>query len=148
MRRRFLAALPAALVFAAVALAHEYTVGKLSVSHPRSRATAAGMPMGVAYLTLTNRGTTDDALLAAHTPVADRVEFHQTLLSGGMARMRPLTEIAIGAGKTVKAESGGIHLMLVDLTQPLTAGSTFPMTLTFRAAGEIQVQVKVEAEPQ
>jgi copper(I)-binding protein len=33
--------------------------------------------------------------------------------------------------------------MLVGLTKPLTAGSTFPLTLRFEKAGEITVQVKV-----
>jgi copper(I)-binding protein len=48
----------------------------------------------------------------------------------------------------VKVEPGGIHLMLVDLTQPLLTGSRFPLTLTFRDAGKLEVQVKVEATSQ
>jgi periplasmic copper chaperone A len=145
---RLLLALPAALLFASAAGGHEYAVGHLSIGHPWARATAPGMPMGVVYLTLTNRGTKEDALVAAQTPAAARVEIHQTLLADGMARMRPLTQIVIGAGKVVKVGPGGIHLMLVDLARPLVAGSSVPLTLTFRVAGKIEVQAKVEADPQ
>lgn len=100
--------------------------------------------MGVAYLSITNNGTTEDALIAASSPVAARVEMHQTTISEGMARMRPLREIVIGAGKSVQIEPGGIHLMLVDLKAPLTAGTSVPLLLKFRSAGEITVQLKVE----
>jgi iron complex outermembrane recepter protein len=100
--------------------------------------------MGVAYLTLQNRGGEDDALIGATTPAASRVEFHQTALADGMARMRPLTQVVIGAAKTVKIEPGGLHLMLVELQQPLEAGSQIPLTLHFRHAGVVEVRLNVE----
>jgi iron complex outermembrane receptor protein len=126
------------------ASAHEFSAGNIRIDHPWSRPTSAGMPMAVAYFTLENRGTTDDALIAASSPVAARVEFHQTTLTDGMARMRPLTQIVIGAGRTVKVEPGGIHLMLVQLGRPLEAGTQVPLTLEFRAAGKVEVTISVE----
>lgn len=101
--------------------------------------------MGVAYFTITNRGKAEDVLVAASTPAAARVEIHQTSISDGMARMRPLKEVAIAAGATVKVEPGGIHLMLVDLKQPLTPQAYVPLTLQFRDAGNVTVQLRVEA---
>lgn len=144
LRFRFRFAL-SALLLAASVQAHDFSGGNMTIDHPWSRPTAEGMPMGVAYFTLTNRGKAEDALTAAETPVAARVEFHQTQLTDGMARMRPLTQIAIGPGKTVKVEPGGIHLMLVDLNRALEAGDSIPMTLTFRIAGKVEVQLKVES---
>jgi hypothetical protein len=35
--------------------------------------------------------------------------------------------------------------MLIGLAQPLKEGERFPLTLTFRDAGEVTVEVKVEA---
>jgi len=123
-----------------------YPLGELIIGKPWSRPTAAGMPMGVAYLTITNNGSAPDALIAASTPAAARVEFHQTTISGGMARMRPVTEIAIPARGTVTIEPGGIHLMLVDLGSPLEAGKLVPLVLEFRKAGRITVQLSIEAQ--
>jgi len=37
----------------------------------------------------------------------------------------------------------GLHVWLVDLTQPLKAGQSFPLTLKFEKAGERQVTVSV-----
>jgi copper(I)-binding protein len=110
-----------------------------------TRPTAAGMPMGVAYFTITNGTRIDDALIAASTPVAARVEMHETSIEDGMARMRPLTEIPVPAGGRVAVAPGGIHLMLVDLAQPLEAGTRVPLVLEFRTAGKVSVELSVEA---
>lgn len=144
--RRILLALGASVILGAAAIAGTYTHGGLQISQPWSRATAAGMPMGVAYFTITNRGGKADALIAASTPAAARVEIHHTTLVDGMARMRPLGEVPIPAGETVKIEPGGIHLMLVDLKAPLVAGKPVPLTLEFRVAGRVTVELAVEAQ--
>ena len=40
---------------------------------------------------------------------------------------------------------GSYHVMLIGLKKPLTAGETFPLTLTFEKAGNISVTVPVQA---
>jgi len=145
MLHRFLALLLAGL-FALPAAALQYELGTLTIGHPWSRPTAPGMPMGVAYLTITNNGKVSDALIAASTPAAARVEFHQTSITDGMARMRPLQEIVIAPGHSVKIEPGGIHLMLVDLKSALVTGKPIPLTLEFRVAGRITVELSIEAQ--
>src|SRR5512144_2370009 len=92
------------------AAAHQYQLGSLVIDHPWSRATAPGMPMGVAYLSITNNGKDPDVLIGASTPAATRVEMHETTIADGMARMRPLSEIVVARGATVKIAPGGIHL--------------------------------------
>jgi copper(I)-binding protein len=138
------AVLCAAGITALAADAPRYDVGRLSIGHPWSRATEAGRPVGVAYLSITNNGRTADALLRASTPLAAAVQIHETTVADGMARMRPLDEVPIAPGKTVRIEPGGIHLMLIDLTGPLLKGATVPLTLEFRAAGKITVMLHVE----
>ena len=124
--------------------AHGYEKGFLVIGHPWSRPTPAGRPIGVAYLSITNNGSADDTLIAASTPLAASVQMHQTTLSEGVAQMRPLPELVIAAGKTVKIEPGGIHLMLVDLKGALVGGTTVPLTLEFRLAGRITVLLSIE----
>src|SRR6185436_11254813 len=80
MFRRLLLSAACALC-AMAASAHQYELGTLVIGHPWSRPTAPGMPMGVAYLSITNNGPSPDALVAASSPAAARVEFHQTTLS-------------------------------------------------------------------
>ena len=150
MSRRLIILLAATMGLAGAAYAHDVQVGNIRITQPWSRPTPPGVPMGVAYFTLENRGTAEDVLLSASTPVAARVEFHQTTMSEGVARMRSLTQLLVPAGRTVKAEPGGVHLMLVELKQPLEAGDRVPLTLIFRDAGEVQVMLGVadrEAAP-
>jgi len=128
----------------AAAAAPRDAAGTLEIGHPWSRPTAPGMAMGVAYLSITNHGKSSDALVGASSPVADKVEMHETSIVDGMARMRPLSEIVIPPGATVKIEPGGIHLMLVGLKAPLERGKTAPLVLEFRHAGRITVQLGVE----
>jgi copper(I)-binding protein len=135
----------AALLLIGVAPAQQAQTSSLVIDHAWSRATAPGMPMGVAYLSITNHGNVADALVGASTPAAARVEMHETSMVDGVARMRPLSEIVIAPGATVKIAPGGIHLMLVDLEAALERGKTVPLVLEFRHAGKVTVQLAIEA---
>ena len=134
-----------AMVATGAADPREARVGRIVISDAWARPTAAGMPMGVAYFIVRNTGPAADAIVSASTPAAARVEFHQTTIADGMARMRPLREIAVPAGATVAIEPGGIHLMLVDLAAPLAAGTRVPLTLVFRHAGKAELGLTVES---
>lgn len=122
----------------------EVRKGAIVITGAWARPTAAGMPMGVAYFVVRNEGTSADAIIAASTPAAVHVEFHQTTLSDGMARMRPLQRIDVPAQGSVAVAPGGIHLMLIDLAAPLAAGSHVPLVLEFRNAGKITIRLAVE----
>ena len=57
--------------------------------------------------------------------------------------MREVSSIDIPAGRTVELKPGGLHIMLMGLTQPLKDGEMFPLTLTFANEGEVPVEVMV-----
>lgn len=130
------------------ALARDTVVGDMRIGNAWSRPTAEGMSMGVGYLTLTNVGKTADALLSASTPAAGQVEFHETTMVDGIARMRPREQVEVAAGATVKLEPGGLHLMLVGLKAPLAVGSRVPLTLEFRGAGRVTVEMIIGPPPE
>jgi len=139
-------ALTTAVLLAAAAQAHQFSVGNLVINHPWARPTASGMPTGAAYLSITNHGARKDTLIGAQTPAAIRVEFHRTSFEAGMAKMRPASTLVIEPGETLTAGPGGLHLMLVDLRTPLVNGATVPLVLTFKDAGEVTVQLKIEPQ--
>jgi len=142
LRSRFV--LAAALLLVAAAQAQQFSVGKLVIDHPWARPTTAGMPIGVAYLSVTNHGSREDTLIGAQTPAAMRVEFHRTSFEAGMAKMRPAGPLSIRPGETLTAAPGGLHLMLVDLKIPLVDGETIPLVLSFKDAGNVTVQLNIE----
>ena len=86
----------------------------------------------------------DDRLLGGSSPVAACVAVHHTRLVDGRRVMTVAAEgIVIPGGKTSILEPGANHLMLVGLTSDLVQGETFPLTLRFEHAGEIDVTVRV-----
>ena len=48
----------------------------------------------------------------------------------------------------MELKPGGLHIMFIGLKAPLKAGDSFPMKLKFEKAGEVTVEVKVEAPGQ
>jgi len=59
-------------------------------------------------------------------------------------KMRAIPSVEIGPGGRLELKPDGYHLMLVELKQPLRAGETFPLMLTFERAGTIRTMVTVE----
>lgn len=115
----------------------------IAVTAAWARATPPSATVGAAYFTITNGNAAADALLSIASPLAARVELHRTVMEDGMARMRPAGAIEIPAGASIKAEPGDLHVMLMDLTQPLAEGSVLPLTLNFREAGAIELQLPI-----
>jgi copper(I)-binding protein len=109
-----------------------------------ARATAPGQNTAGVYFDLTSER--DAALVAAGSPVAARAELHAMTLDGGVMRMRPLARVDLPAGQTVRLTPSGMHLMLVDLKQPLKAGDNLPLVLSIQSSGSSLTTLKVEAQ--
>jgi copper(I)-binding protein len=135
----------AALALALPALADP---GALKIGHPWSRPTAPGAATAVVYLTVTNAGPTADRLIGGSTPVADKLELHETSMTGDVMRMRSVEGgLAIAPGQTLRLQPGGAHFMAIGLKRQLKPGDRLPVVLTFERAGKVDVTVAVEAAP-
>ena len=95
------------------------------------------------YFSITNAGSSADRLLSVSTPVAGKVELHESRLVDGVMEMREVASVECPAGATVKATPGGLHVMLLGLTAPLAPGSDFNVSLHFRDAGVLTLKVPV-----
>ncbi|WP_338666205.1 copper chaperone PCu(A)C (plasmid) [Pararoseomonas sp. SCSIO 73927] len=137
--------LAGALTLAAAGAAHAQR-GDITVSQAWTRAVGATAPTAAGYLTLRNRGATPDRLIGAATSAARAVEIHEQRSEDGVMRMRPLPDgVPVPPGETVTLGPGGTHLMLVGPTRPLVRGERVPLTLRFERAGEVRVELSVEA---
>jgi periplasmic copper chaperone A len=54
-------------------------------------------------------------------------------------------DIPLAPGATVELRPGGFHIMLIGLTGAMAQGGRVPLTLRFERAGEVQVELAVEA---
>lgn len=145
MHRRLLLALPLLPWLAAgTAHAQPMPMSGIAVTGAWSRASPPGIQEGVIYLTLLNRGP-DDALIGASSPAAAKADLHISRMVNGVMEMRPVARLDLPTGKTVALKPESYHIMLVNLTKPLTAGEQFPVTLRFAHAAPMTVQVSVRA---
>jgi hypothetical protein len=60
--------------------------------------------------------------------------------------MRPLEKgLTIAPGASVELKPGGLHIMFMDLKEPLAEGRTLKGTLVFEKAGAVEVDYAVRA---
>ncbi|RMD87261.1 MAG: copper chaperone PCu(A)C, partial [Alphaproteobacteria bacterium] len=90
-------------------------------------------------------GEGGDRLVEIATPGAATAHLHEMRSEGGMARMRGLGTLEIPPHGRIELAPGGLHIMLMGLTQPLKAGETLPLHLRFLKAGERDVAVAIRA---
>jgi periplasmic copper chaperone A len=120
--------------------------GNLIVTGAWSRPTPPGATVGALYFSIANNGNRADRLLALSTPVAKKIELHESQTVHGVIEMHALNSLECPPGTTVAASPGGLHGMLLGLTQPLVAGAVFSVALQFRDAGAVTVPVEVKVD--
>jgi periplasmic copper chaperone A len=111
----------------------------------------------VVYVTLRNRGAVPDNLVGASSPLARRVELHESSetkasgmsmsmgnmpMGGSMMSMKSVSSIPIPALGTTSLSPGGYHLML-DLRRDIKAGEIIPLRLHFVRSGWIVTSARV-----
>jgi periplasmic copper chaperone A len=136
----------------------------IDVSSVWARTSPAVAGAGAVYLTIDNTGGLGDALIGVsvdpsiakmaelHETVAVAVEASSSTVAGGMTtaaagesmmEMRPVDRILVPAQGSVALAPGGYHIMMKDLVEPLTVGSTLDVTLTFETSGDQVVTASV-----
>jgi copper(I)-binding protein len=137
---------PAVLVLAA-ALPHWAHAADIQITQAWARPTPPTVQVGAVYFSVTNGGAKEDRLLAVSSSVAASVEIHETQTVKGTMQMRQVASVSCPAGTTVKIEPGGLHVMLLGLKQPLMEGAKMDLTLRFRDAGVLSIQVPIKNGP-
>ncbi|WMT91194.1 copper chaperone PCu(A)C [Pelagibacterium sp. H642] len=122
------------------------TVGDLTISGAFTRATLPNAPVGGGYVTITNTGDEADRLLDAQSSFSPDVQIHKMAVVNDVMQMSQLPDgLEIPAGETVTLEPGGLHLMFMDISQPFVEGETVPVTLSFERAGDVEIELAVQA---
>jgi copper(I)-binding protein len=139
--KRFLAKF--AVLLCAIGAPHAYAQ-TLKVENAWARATVPGQKNGSVYLDLTS--ASDAVLVAVGSLVAQSAELHSSSMDGGVMRMRALPRLELPAGRTVRLTPGTMHVMLVDLKQPLKVGDKVPLTLSVQSSGSSLTTLKLQVE--
>jgi copper(I)-binding protein len=107
-------------------------------------ATAPGQPAAAGFFKIENKGATDQ-LISASSSAAGEVQLHEMAMDGNVMKMRQLKDISVPASGSVELKPGGLHLMFMNLKAPFVAGQTVPVKLKFAKAGELEVNMPVNA---
>jgi len=147
MGRFLLATALTAWAFLAVAPETRADEAAITVTDVYAQPSLAGGSNGLAYMTITNHGKTDDQLVSVTTPIAQKAEIHRMSMDGNIMKMRAVGPVTIPAGGTVTLDPDELHLMLIGLKQKLKPDDHFTLTLHFEKAGAINVTGDIIADP-
>ncbi len=127
-----------ALLVPAVAHAHSTRLGDLAIGH--SWALPTQMVEAYVFFPLVNNGATAEELIAARSEICDTIELRANNRYGDP----PLKSIVLESGKPLAMRPGARHLRLAGLKKHLNEYESFKIVLSFRNAGEVEIDVIVE----
>jgi len=119
-------------------LACGVTAAELSIYDGRVRESIPGQNVSAGYLTLHNGGAKDCELLAVSSADVPRIEVHEHRHAHGMMQMRKVESLIVPAAGKVVFSSGGHHLMLLDLPNPLRSGASLMLRFDFGVCGTLE----------
>ena len=120
-----------------------YAADLVKVLNPWARATVPGQKVGGVYMEIIARENL--RLVNVKSTAAESAQVHQMKMENGMMRMRAVPFLELPAGKPVRLEPGGYHVMLFDLKHSLVTGQKLKLELTFEDAAKRRHRVPVEA---
>lgn len=126
------------------AMAHSHKRKGLEIVHPWTFASAGTGGVVQVCMKIKNTSGAPDRLLGATTSAAAKVELRAPEGDVAGRSTRPLSAIAIPAGKDIELMRKGSHLLLTGVKRRLDAYDTFKLTLVFAKAGRVVVEVMVE----
>lgn len=132
-----------ALITFAIAAFSAPALAQVEVKDPWVRGTVAQQTATGAFMQI--RSQKAARLVEVKSPAAKVVEIHEMRMEKDVMKMRAVRGIDLPAGKTVDLQSGGYHVMLMGLKQPLKAGDTVPLTLVIEGADRKRETVEVQA---
>lgn len=132
------------LLSSALLLASHIALADVYVESAYVRAVPPGQMNSAAFMQLKNEGPEDITLVAAKSQVANNVELHTHTQDNGVMRMRQISEISLPAGEVIKLQPGGMHIMLIGLTQNLSAGENISLSLEFSDGSTQALEVPVQ----
>lgn len=134
------------LAAAAVAFALPALAGDITIKDPYARASTPVSKSGAAFMVIENATDKPDQLIAAHSDIADKLELHTHKQdANGVMHMKEVPGgFPIPAHGQHALARGGDHIMMLGLRKGLKQGERFTITLTFRNAGDVTVEVPVD----
>ena len=99
---------------------------------------------GAIYFVIENHSSETHEMIGAASESAAAVEMHESSMSGDVMQMHQVEAVSLGPGSEVTFEPGGLHIMLIDLTEDLETGDEIEVTLQFTTFEDLTIPVPVQ----
>lgn len=116
----------------------------IEILNPKIRLTPPGGTITAMFVNIVNHTDTDLKLIKVAGEFAKNFELHNMEMIDGKMKMRSVDFILLKKNSTTELKSGGLHIMIFDLKNPLKAGETHHLKLTLDNKKEIEVKAIVE----
>ena len=132
------------LCFGTLLKSAEYPLENMIIKNPTIPIFGEKMKMAAGYFTIINDGGVPDKLIGVKTDFAKAMMHRSSVDNNGVARMEHMKEVIIPANSSVSFEHGGLHIMFLNLKDPLETMQTKEVTLIFEDAGKIDLKFMVK----
>ena len=101
----------------------------LIISDAWVRATPPGKMMTAGYASLENVSKEVITITGVSAEAAGHTSLHETRIERDRSTMRPVARLSIEVGERVSLKPGGLHIMLMKLSESLTDGQSIDICL-------------------
>jgi copper(I)-binding protein len=101
----------------------------LIISDAWVRATPPGKMMTAGYASLENVSKNVITITGVSAEIAGHTSLHETRIERDRSTMRPVAQLLIKAGERISLKPGGLHIMLMKLSESLSDGQSIDICL-------------------
>jgi periplasmic copper chaperone A len=102
-----------------------------------------GLKVHVAYMTIVNRGATDQIIVSAESTDYERIELHRSVIKDGVSTMEAIGEVKIPANGRIEFAPTGLHLMLIGPRRPPALDGHVQIVLRLSSGEEVDVSAVI-----
>ncbi len=141
---RRLAVIGSALVGAALVTVVLASAGEsLQVENPWVPWAPPGLKVHVAYMTIVNRGATDQIIVSVESTDYERIELHRSVIKDGVSTMEAIGEVKVPANGRLEFAPTGLHLMLIGPRRPQAVDGHVEIVLRLSSGEEVDASAVV-----
>lgn len=107
------------------------------------RAMPPGQKVTAAFLELKNTSSKKMALVSVESNISEFVELHAHTMVDGMMNMGQVDEIIIPKNGSVALETGGYHIMMINLKKDLVVGQKVDLKLVFKDGTSLLIHPEI-----
>ncbi|WP_301583877.1 copper chaperone PCu(A)C [Halomonas alkaliantarctica] len=133
------------LALSAIVFTSFVQADSLIVENPFVREVPPGSPATAAFMTLYNQSDAPVRLIEAQNSITEYTELHDHVVIDEVMQMRQVEAIEIPAQGKVTLAPGGLHLMLIGLSQPVNTGGSVSLNLFFDNGDGIEVVAPIRS---